>query len=260
MFLPYGTTCYNDAPPWGTRLILLLNIAVFATVRFEVIDADAWIQYWQDPIHFSLIVSAFLHFEWVHLVTNLLYLWVLGRIVEGAIGTRPFLLLCSVIVLGANCLEAVVLYGREGGSYGASGLAFGLLAAAFLLAPRSKVHCFIMILYRPKLFKMSLGGFVALVIGLECLKLAMIQFPPSSALLHINGVVVGALVAYVCLKLGWLDAGGWDRLSLRERETPGPPHLTAQGSHGSHPTAKKCPSCGRPRSAKAPRCIYCGTE
>lgn len=239
----------------------MANIAFFAAVRTQWIDGEAWVQDWQDPLGFSLVGSAFLQFEWLHLVPNLIYLWVLGKIVEGTTGTGPFLLLCLGIILGANGMEAAILHGREGGSYGASGLAFGLLAAAFLIAPRSKVHCFFGLHpLRPKRIEVSLGAFAAFIIGIELFKALRVGFQPSSALLHVLGVAAGGPLAYLCLKFEWLDAGGWDWLSLEQRAAPTPPRLTVMDPRDSKPKAPKCNSCGRPRSLLASRCIYCGAE
>ena len=264
VLIPYGTTCYNDAPAWGTRLILLANIAVFAAARLGVIDPEAWIQDWQDPLRPALIGASFLHLEWLHLVPNLLYLWVLGRIVEGAIGTLSFLLLSLAIILGANGLEAAVLFGESGGSLGASGLAFGWLAAAFLVAPRSKVHCFVVLflplIYRPSLVKMPLVGFTALILGIEVAKAAFTGFEPSSAFLHVAGATIGALLSYLGLKLRWLDAGDWDLFSLQDRKDRAPAKLLAKSARKRASKVTRCSACGRVKPPRVTSCVYCGSR
>lgn len=260
LLIPYGTTCYNEAPPWGTRLILIANIAVFAAVHLGAIEPEAWIQDWQEPFSPALIGSAFLHLAWLHLIPNLLYLWVLGRILEGTIGTRSFLVLSLSIILVANGLEAAVLYGQTGGSFGASGLAFGWLASAFLIAPQSKVHCLFLLIYRPSLIRMPLVGFTALILGIEVGIAALTGFHPSSAFLHVAGATAGALFAYLGLKLHWLDTGGWDWLTLQHRKDHAPARILAKNDRDRRSKATRCSSCGRVRPPKARRCVYCGAR
>ena len=259
LLLPYGTTCYKETPAWGTRWLLVANAIVFAGVFVGLFDPGNWVQLWRRPLHPSLVGSAFLHLDRIHLLSNLAYLWIVGRIVEGTIGMRSFLLLSFGIILGANVAEAVILCDRDGGSYGASGLACGLLTAAFLLAPRSRVHC-IILFFHPIRFSMPLGGFAALILGIELLFAAVTGFEPSSAFLHVTGATVGVLLAFLGLKRGWWDSGGWDWLSL-QRRSEHPPSLTLErAEEAGEVRVSRCTWCGRPRPSQAKPCRYCGTK
>jgi membrane associated rhomboid family serine protease len=264
MFIPYGTTCYSDTPPYGTRLILLLNVIVYTLVSRGVLDSELLAMNWESPSLFTMVSSTFLQVGFLHLASNLVYLWLLGRIVEGAIGTVPFLVLCTCIMLGANSLEAAVLHGQVGGSLGASGLVFGLLTAAFLVSPRAQIHCFYMFFYHARRVAIPLMLFAAIMILLELVDGLMDKFEVSSATLHMAGAGSGALFAFAGLKLGLIDAGGWDWFSLRDREEPEPFGLTLGAAAAiasqtrSQAESKTCSSCGKRRKAEAACCPYCG--
>ncbi|HEV8128725.1 MAG TPA: rhomboid family intramembrane serine protease [Candidatus Eisenbacteria bacterium] len=90
-------------------------------------------EYWR------FITYSFLHLNWNHIVMNSVLLWWTGRIVERRAGAAQMLLVYFVAVLFAGAALAIQAYvhPRDGASVGASGGAFGLLAAALLLAHRA---------------------------------------------------------------------------------------------------------------------------
>jgi len=91
------------------------------------------------PIWLTLLTSMFLHSGILHLLGNMLYLWIFGDNVEDAMGPVRFLvfyLVCGIvaafaqIAIGASSSIPVV---------GASGAIAGVLAAYFMLFPQSRV-------------------------------------------------------------------------------------------------------------------------
>jgi len=74
-----------------------------------------------------LVSSIFVHVGWLHLVVNLYALFVLGRLVENALGRRRFLILFVLAGVGGSLVS--FRYGPPA-SAGASGAIFGLLGAA----------------------------------------------------------------------------------------------------------------------------------
>lgn len=76
---------------------------------------------------------AFLHFGWMHLIFNLMWVWYFGRQVEALQGSRTMLLLLIVAGIGANLaqyLTGTVLFG------GMSGVVYALLAHVWLMSRR----------------------------------------------------------------------------------------------------------------------------
>ncbi|MCZ6501271.1 MAG: rhomboid family intramembrane serine protease, partial [Gammaproteobacteria bacterium] len=81
-------------------------------------------QYWR------LLTPMFIHFGWIHIVFNLLWVWEIGRRVEMISGSSVLLLVTIVSSLGANILQYVMtgpgLFG------GMSGVIFGYLGHSFI--------------------------------------------------------------------------------------------------------------------------------
>lgn len=80
-----------------------------------------------------LLSPAFLHFGWMHLIFNLMWVWYFGRQIEQLQGSRTMLLLLLVAGIGANLAQYVtgtVLFG------GMSGVVYALLAHVWLMSRR----------------------------------------------------------------------------------------------------------------------------
>jgi len=91
------------------------------------------------PASFTLITSMFLHGGLMHLLGNMLYLWIFGNNIEDAMGHVRFLLfylLCGVI---AAMSHAMLDPGSVMPMIGASGAISGVLGAYLLLYPRARV-------------------------------------------------------------------------------------------------------------------------
>jgi membrane associated rhomboid family serine protease len=94
----------------------------------------------------TLFTSMFLHGGWLHLLGNMLYLWLFGKGVESALGPLRFLLFyltCGVVAATTQALmdpEAAVPM------IGASGAIAGVLGAYLLLRPRGNVVVFVWII------------------------------------------------------------------------------------------------------------------
>lgn len=90
---------------------------------------------------YRLITSAFLHevpgptgFGITHLLFNMMWLWILGRILEDRLGRARFLAIYLAGLFGASVLQ--ILIAPTTGAIGASGAGFGLVAAYFILTRR----------------------------------------------------------------------------------------------------------------------------
>lgn len=87
----------------------------------------------------TLVTYAFLHADWMHLLTNMLFLWVFGDNIEDAFGHLKFLgfyLACAVFAALAH-----LLFNLDGNGplIGASGAVAGVMGAYILLFPHVRV-------------------------------------------------------------------------------------------------------------------------
>jgi membrane associated rhomboid family serine protease len=91
------------------------------------------------PAWGSIFTSMFMHGGWMHLLSNMLYLWVFGNNIEDAMGHRRFLvfyLLCGTVAVFAQVLPNP---SSTVPMIGASGAISGVLGAYLLLYPHARV-------------------------------------------------------------------------------------------------------------------------
>ncbi|KAA2235486.1 rhomboid family intramembrane serine protease [Salinarimonas soli] len=91
------------------------------------------------PAPLTLATSLFLHATWLHLVGNMLFLWVFGDNVEDALGHGRFLLFYVLCGIGAGLAHALLDPGSIHPLIGASGAVSGVVAAYVMLHPRVQV-------------------------------------------------------------------------------------------------------------------------
>jgi membrane associated rhomboid family serine protease len=91
------------------------------------------------PRHASVVTSMFLHGGWLHLLGNMLYLWIYGDNVEDGMGHGRYVLFYCLCGVAAVYAQALSDPHSAFPIIGASGAISGVLGAYLLLFPRSKV-------------------------------------------------------------------------------------------------------------------------
>jgi membrane associated rhomboid family serine protease len=140
--------------------------------RLRLADGDLW----------RLVTNGFVHRGIFHLALNMLALWILGSMLEPALGRLRFGLVYFVSLLCGSL--GVLLAGFDAGA-GASGAVFGLLGAAVVLS-------------RSRGFSLMESG-LGLWLGLNLL--ITFTIPNISVGAHIGGLVGGVLVALLLEEL-----------------------------------------------------------
>ncbi len=114
------------------------------------------------PPAMSLITSMFLHGGWMHLIGNMLYLWIFGNNIEDVMGHTRFILFYVVCGIIAALSHAMTNPSSEIPMVGASGAISGILGAYLLLFPRAEVMVLIPIFFFIRVMYVPAG----LVLGL----------------------------------------------------------------------------------------------
>jgi membrane associated rhomboid family serine protease len=91
------------------------------------------------PAYATLITSMFLHGGWMHLIGNMLYLWVFGNNIEDVIGHAKYVLFYLACGILAALSHALTDPSSPIPMVGASGAISGVLGAYVLLFPRARV-------------------------------------------------------------------------------------------------------------------------
>ena len=87
----------------------------------------------------TLITSMFLHGGWMHLIGNMLYLWIFGNNVEDVMGHTRFVLFYVLCGTAAALAQALPDPQSNIPMIGASGAISGVLGAYLLLFPHARI-------------------------------------------------------------------------------------------------------------------------
>ncbi len=149
------------------------------------------------PPYGSLISSMFLHGGWMHLIGNMLYLWIFGNNIEDVMGHVKFVLFYVTCGILAALSHAAIDPNSTIPMVGASGAISGVLGAYLLLFPRAQV----MVLVPLGFFTRVMYVPAALVLGLwfvmQVLSGGMSLGHEGGGVAffaHIGGFVVGMLL------------------------------------------------------------------
>jgi membrane associated rhomboid family serine protease len=91
------------------------------------------------PASATLVTSMFLHGGWLHLIGNMLYLWIFGNNIEDVMGHVRFVIFYVACGILAALSHAVIEPSSTVPMVGASGAISGVLGAYLLLFPRAQV-------------------------------------------------------------------------------------------------------------------------
>lgn len=200
--------------PLVTLLFILTNIVLFiyelslaettinqfvtrmAVIPHELVRGAAFREY---P---TLVTSMFLHGDPLHLLFNMLFLWIFGNNIEDALGHVSFVffyLLCGIVgslthvFLNASSVVPLI---------GASGAISGVLGAYLILYPRARVQValfFIRVVRVPAWFFLIAWIAFQVIQGLPSLGTAAGQAGRVAWLAHIGGFVAGIVLLPIFL-------------------------------------------------------------
>jgi len=127
----------------------------------------------------NVVTSMFAHGSWVHIIGNMLFLWIFGNNVEDALGRIRYLVFYLAAGVAATALQTAVTLGfgtpdqATVPGVGASGAIAGVLAAYLILFPLARVVTlfFVLLVEIPAMlfliswfvFQLWLGGFSLVV-------------------------------------------------------------------------------------------------
>ncbi len=139
----------------------------------------------------TMFTSLFLHAGWVHLIGNLLFLWVFGEALEDELGHWRFLgfyLFCGFFSL---LIHALVASRLSVPIIGASGAIAGLLGAYLIRYPQAPVQTLVYLLVRFQI--VAVPAYVWLGFWLLLQFYGLRQGGPVAWFAHLGGFLTGLL-------------------------------------------------------------------
>ena len=143
--------------PVATVTLIAINVAVFVLYQLPNLDRSVRdLGFHPCEVNgscpqidkgwaLSALTSMFLHGSWLHLLGNMLFLWIFGNNVEDAMGRVRFVVFYLLGGFAATTLQALVTFhwGRAGDTLvpnvGASGAISAVLGAYLVLLPAASV-------------------------------------------------------------------------------------------------------------------------
>ena len=198
--IPFSDADPAKGPSPVNRLLLFTNVVVWIYILYlqrtpgaldAFLDRYAfdWSSFardistgaWTIATFVPLVTHMFLHGGWLHIIGNMLYLWVFGDNVEARLGSGTYLLCGIVAAIGQGIVSPAPMLG-------ASGAIAGVLGAYLVLSPGARIRTLIF-----------LGIFIT-VVQLPAIVVIgffiVIQFIEGFASLRIAGHAATEQVAY----------------------------------------------------------------
>ncbi|HEX2050012.1 MAG TPA: rhomboid family intramembrane serine protease [Actinomycetota bacterium] len=169
----------------------------------------------------AILASTFLHAGFLHIIGNMLFLWVFGNNVEDFLGHGKFLGFYLLGGIAAAFAHILTHTGSIAPIVGASGAVAAVMGAYFVLYPRARVNvliifAFITIVQMSAWVVLALWFLLQFFIGRFEL-LGVDNVTSVAWLAHVGGFVFGVVAIYLLggrpHKYGWTPETHWGRRS-----------------------------------------------
>jgi len=166
----------------------------------------------------SIITAMFLHAGWLHILGNMLFLWVFGDNVEDRLGHPGFLAFYLISGVVASLVHGLVDPGSLVPVVGASGAVAGVLGAYLVCFPRATVRVVIPVFFLflipipvPAVVMIGLWFLQNLLAGLATVNAAATPDSGTAFFAHIGGFVFGVVLALLAgRRAGRRPPPAWD--------------------------------------------------
>jgi membrane associated rhomboid family serine protease len=205
---PVSDVIPSRTVPFVTVGLIVVNALVFLyQVSLGPADLNVFMStYAVIPAWFwapSLITSQFLHAGWMHIIWNMVYLWIFGDNVEDRLGHVLYLVFYLSTGVAAALLQVLFNPDSSVPMVGASGAIAGVMGAYFVLYPQSRVLTAIFIVFFfdlveiPAVFFLGFWFLMQLLSGVGSLGARTAAGGGTAFWAHVGGFAAGVLVGLV---------------------------------------------------------------
>lgn len=207
MFFPIGDdNVQGGYKPLFSYTLILVNVLVFLfefSLNQDAAEAMV-VEFGSIPIEissgqdlFTLLTSMFMHGGWMHLIGNMLFLWVFADNIEAVVGTFNFILFYMLGGIAAALIHVLTNPYSELPMIGASGAISAVMGAYLVMFPASRIRVWILFLftsaYVPALFFLGIWIAQQMVAGFGSLGLNT-EEGGTAWFAHIGGFAFGLIV------------------------------------------------------------------
>lgn len=218
--------------PYVTYALIVINVLVFISYAAVLNDNAKMASILGDfalvPAELSageqtytLLTSMFMHGGWMHLIGNMLFLWIFGDNLEDAFGHIGFLAFYLVSGVAADMAHILPDPTSQVPLVGASGAIAGVMGGYLLLYPKAQVDILFIFIVFFRVFTLSAWIVLSIWLGLQI-------FSGLGTSINGGGVAywahVGGFVAGILLTLPlFLKRGGSAFWNRHDGHPPHPP-------------------------------------
>lgn len=211
--IPIGDDRLRNAPtPWVNWLFILINIAVFIyQMRMEPLQMDDFVtEYGAVPADIlsgqhlrNLFTSMFMHGGWMHIIGNMLFLWVFGDNIEAALGHVGYIFYYIIGGLVAALSHVFSDPNSILPMVGASGAISACLGSYLIMYPSSKVRTLIILGFYFTTIRVSAWLFLGFWIVIQLVSGLVVTTPADAATggtawwAHIGGFAYGLFTGII---------------------------------------------------------------
>jgi membrane associated rhomboid family serine protease len=179
-------------PQGGQRIVYALGVVPASLLGQGQLPPElALVSPWM-----TVFTSMFMHGGWMHLIGNLLYLWIFGDNVEDSMGHGRFVVFYLLCGIAAVLAQALPDPSSTIPMIGASGAISGVLGAYLLLYPHARVLVAIPLGFFLHTMRIPAGLVLVLWFGLQLFSSAMAQPGQGGVAFraHIGGFIAGMIL------------------------------------------------------------------
>jgi membrane associated rhomboid family serine protease len=232
MIIPFRTDCPLRRVPWMNWSLIGLNVAIFIATSVSSDSAihgplalihgrpvrDVGALNPQDPALWQYFTYQFLHENWLHVLGNMLFLYIFGNNINDRMGQFGYLMfyLAGGVFAGIGHVAF-----EQTPVIGASGAVAAVAGAYLVLLPRSNISIFYFLIFFIGAVEIASIWFVLFTFAQDVVG----QFWPQlmggreavAHVAHLSGAVFGLTICLLLLALGLLPRDQFDVLALASR-------------------------------------------
>ena len=221
LLIPYEVRTMFQRSPWANLGILVVTVVTFLLMVLELLPREVLeTMVLSDADPRGLLGHMLLHAGWLHLIGNMVLLFVFGNAVCGVMNSLLYLGVYTVLGIAAAGLH-LIFDGSP--AVGASGALCGVMGMYLAIYPLNRINCFWLFMIRAG--TLGVPGWVLIVLWFVLDLLGALGGGGDVAhWAHVGGTIAGFAAGVLLLKLGKIDIYDYDNPTvldlLPERVAP----------------------------------------
>jgi membrane associated rhomboid family serine protease len=149
--IPLGDASrHPESVPVVTIGIIILNVFVFV---LELTGGDAFVMKWSEvPATIvaghrwiTILTAMFMHGGWMHIISNMVFLWAFGPEIEDAMGPVRYLAFYLLSGVAASLAQIAIMPHSTVPNLGASGAIAGVMGAFLITYPQDQIRSLLLL-------------------------------------------------------------------------------------------------------------------